>query len=57
MEKLIKKIDKIIIKELKNYNTNNLNDIIIELLENHIFTSKDSINNLIELLEELKKEY
>lgn len=57
MERLIKKIDKIIIKELKNYNTNDLNNIIVELLENHIFTSKDSINNLIELLEELKKEY
>ena len=46
-----------IFKELKNYNTDELNNIIIELLENHIFTSKDSINNLIELLEELKKEY
>lgn len=57
MEKLIKKIDKIIIKELKNYNTDELNNIIIGLIENHIFTSKDSINNLIELLEELKKEY
>lgn len=57
MEKLIQKINKIIIKELKNYNTDELNNIIIELLENHIFTSKDSINNLIELLEELKKEY
>ena len=55
MEKLIQKINKIIIKELKNYNTDELNNIIIELLENHIYTSKDSINNLIELLEELKK--
>ena len=34
-----------------------LNDKIIQLLDLYPYTSKDSINYLIEMLEELKEEY
>ena len=34
-----------------------LNDIVVELVRNHIFTSKDSIGHLIDMLEDLKEEY
>lgn len=56
MEKIIKEINNIIVEQYGNYDTNDLNDIIIELLRNHIFTSKDSIKNLIYELENLLEE-
>ncbi len=36
--------------------SDNLNDIIVYMLKQHTFTSKDSLQNLIDLLENLKEE-
>lgn len=49
-------IDDYIISILGEYNTDELNDIICDLVENHTFTCKDSINNLINYLEDLKEQ-
>ena len=56
-QNLIKNIENEICKEYGRYDTNDLNDIIVELIKNDIFTSKDSIQNLIDMLEDLKGEF
>lgn len=53
-EKLIENITNEISKEYGRYDTNDLNDIIVELIKNDIYTSKDSIKHLIDTLEDLQ---
>lgn len=55
LDSLIQDIYDLIYKEYGNIDTNDLNDIILELIRNNIFTSNDSIDNLIDLLESYKK--
>ena len=55
IDKLIQDIYELIYKEYGNIDTNDLNDIILELIRNNIFTSNDSIDHLINMLEEFKK--
>ena len=45
-----------IFKVIGTCDTNDLNDIVIELIRNHVFTSKDSIQHLIDMLEDLREE-
>lgn len=57
-EKLALKIDKLIAQEYikkgyEGYSTHDLNDIIEILIQNHTFTSKDSINDLMIRLENM----
>ena len=55
MNDLIHNIYELIYKEYGNIDTNDLNDIVLELIRNNIFTSNDSIDNLIDMLETFKK--
>ena len=55
LDNLIQDIYDLIYKEYGNIDTNDLNDIILELIRNNIFTSNDSVDNLIDLLETFKK--
>lgn len=55
IDNLIQDIYKLIYKEYGNIDTNDLNDIILELIRNNIFTSNDSIDHLINMLEDFKK--
>lgn len=55
LDSLIQDIYDLIYKEYGNIDTNDLNDIILELIRNNIFTSNDSVDNLIHLLETFKK--
>lgn len=55
LDNLIQDIYDLIYKEYGNIDTNDLNDIILELIRNNIFTSNDSVDNLIDLLEAYKK--
>ena len=55
MNDLIHNIYELIYKEYGNIDTNDLNDIVLELIRNNIFTSNDSIDNLINMLESFKK--
>lgn len=55
LDSLIQGIYDLIYKEYGNIDTNDLNDIILELIRNNIFTSNDSVDNLIDLLEAFKK--
>lgn len=55
MNDLIHNIYELIYKEYGNIDTNDLNDIVLELIRNNIFTSNDSIDNLIDMLEAFKK--
>lgn len=57
INKIVDNTTDLIIEELGQYTTDNLNDIIIGLLGLHILTSKDSIQNLIDLLERIKENY
>ena len=57
IDKLIQDIDELIIETLKEYDTSDLEEIIVGLIENHIFTSKDSIQNLIYTLEKVQDLY
>ena len=57
IDKLVSDIDEIIIETLKQYDTDDLSTIIECLVINHIFTSKDSIQDLIYRLEKLKEVY
>lgn len=52
---LIQDIYDLIYKEYGDLDTNDLNDIVLELIRTNIFTSNDSIDNLIALLERLKE--
>ncbi len=54
--KLIKKIDNEIIKTYGCYDTSDLQDIVVALINNHIFSSKDSIQNLIYELENIQED-
>ena len=57
--RLIEDIDDLIIKAYEKwggYNTEDLNDIIVALIENHAFSSKDSVQNLIYELENIIEE-
>ena len=65
-KKLIEDIDNLIINVYEKYenedyelgyNTNDLNDIIIALINNHGYSSKDSIQSLIYDLEKLQDLY
>jgi hypothetical protein len=59
-KELTKKIMELISKAYKNYggyDTNDLNDIIIGMISDHIFTTKDSIQNLIYDLEKMRDYY
>lgn len=53
IEEIIKETDKLIIDKLDEYDTRDLEEIIIGLVMNHTFTSKDSIQGLIYELEKL----
>jgi hypothetical protein len=55
MNDLIHNIYELIYKEYGNIDTNDLNDIVLELIRNNIFTSNDSIDNLIDMLEAFKR--
>ncbi len=55
MNDLIHNIYELIYIEYGNIDTNDLNDIVLELIRNNIFTSNDSIDNLIDMLEAFKK--
>lgn len=55
MNDLIHNIYELIYKEYGNIDTNDLNDIVLELIRNNIFTSNDSIDNLIDMLEVFKR--
>lgn len=57
LEDIIDKIEDIIEKELSTYTIDTLNDIVVELFLKNIFTSKDSIQNLIYELENIKENY
>lgn len=54
---IVKDTDKLIISKLKRYDTSDLEEVIVELLYNHTFTSADSIQNLIYTLEKMIDEY
>ena len=56
MKDLIKEINDVIVKHYTEYTTDDLNDIIIELLKYNVYTSEDSIQNLIDELENLIEE-
>ena len=56
MKDLIKEINDIIVKHYGKYTTDDLNDIIVELLKYNVYTSEDSIQNLIDELENLIEE-
>lgn len=53
---LMEHINELIEDTLGNYDTEDLELIIMWLLQSHILTSKDSINNLIIELENYKEE-
>lgn len=55
LDTLIQDIYDLIYKEYSNLDTDDLNDIVLELVRTNIFTSNDSIDNLIALLERLKE--
>ena len=55
LDTLIQDIYDLIYKEYSNLDTDDLNDIVLELVRTNIFTSNDSIGNLITLLERLKE--
>lgn len=57
MNKCINEINDVIQRNYGNYDTDDLENIIEGLVASHIFTSKDSINNLIQTLENLKENY
>ena len=54
---LIEKIDNLIIKTYGCYDTSDLQDIVVALVNNHIFSSKDSIQELIYELENIQENY
>lgn len=57
--RLIEDIEDLIIEKyekLGGYDTDDLSDIIVALIENHIFSSKDSVQNLIYELENIIEE-
>ena len=56
MKSLIKEINDVIVKHYGEYTTDDLNDIIVELLKYNVYTSEDSIQNLIDELENLIEE-
>lgn len=56
-EIMVQKIDKLIIDEWEEYSPSELNDLIVLLIQNHEFYTKEQINNLIEDLEKLKDLY
>ena len=53
INKIVQETDNLIIDTLGTYDTSDLEDIILGLVENHMFSSKDSIQNLIYSLEKL----
>lgn len=55
IDNLIQDIYELIYKEYGNIDTTDLNDIVLELIRNNIFTSNDSIDQLINMLEDFKK--
>lgn len=55
MDKLLENINDLIVDSLGEYDTDKLNEIIVGLLQQHIFTSNDSIDSLIIYLEDLKE--
>lgn len=59
VNEMVKKIDELIIKEWKEYNPSDLNDIILGLIQNHEpYTNMQPyyLDYLIEDLQELRKE-
>ena len=57
IEKIVQLIDEIIIQELSEYSTRDLEDVVLGLVDYHAFTSADSIQGLIYELEKLKDLY
>ena len=53
IEEIVQETDRLIIDKLVKYDTSDLEEIIIGLVMNHTFTSKDSIQGLIYELEKL----
>lgn len=54
INRIVQDIDDIIIDNLGTYDTSDLQEIVEALVVNHLFTSKDSIQELIYGLERLK---
>lgn len=53
INKIIQETDDLITEILKEYDTSDLEEIILGLIVNHTFSSKDSIQGLIYELEKL----
>ena len=53
LNKIVEDTDNLIIDTLGTYDTSDLEDIILGLVINHTFSSKDSIQNLIYSLEKV----
>lgn len=53
LNKIVEDTDDLIIDTLGSYDTSDLEDIILGLVINHTFSSKDSIQNLIYSLEKV----
>ena len=51
--KIVEDTDNLIIDTLGTYDTSDLEDIVLGLITNHTFSSKDSIQNLIYSLEKV----
>jgi hypothetical protein len=55
IDNLIQDIYELIYKEYGNIDTNDLNDIVLELIRTNIFTSNDSVDSLIDMLKAFKE--
>ena len=53
INKIVEDTDNLIIDTLGSYDTSDLEDIVLGLVINHTFSSKDSIQNLIYSLEKV----
>ena len=53
LNKIVEDTDNLIIDTLGSYDTSDLEDIVLGLIINHTFSSKDSIQNLIYSLEKV----
>lgn len=57
IEKCIDEINDIIIDNLGVYDVDDLTDVIVGVLKNHMLTSRDSLQNLIYEIEKLEDSY
>ena len=57
IDRIIEDCDSIIVEYLDKYDTSDLEEIVLGLVNNHTFTSADSIQSLIYSLEKLMDYY